>query len=316
MTPEGADKAQDWRGVDGATAWHLIHRHADGWQEVGAMMEAWLKANAAAPAASPASPWVDVHERLPDTDREVLVIHSFGPGRQPQLGFSVVMNAGSRNAIFAQDAISASKVTHWAEVGDVAGHLLDTPPVPPAADLGRSARMAEALAKRIAASMAAPGVVDTAAMADASRRDPTALARPLDGVRALPEQPERVESGAVQFGTDWPGVFIRGDAAWEAAAALASVIETGDAFLRAMLVPLYDLLRSCADGDAKNSLPAISDAVVDRLLHEAGGAREARLTAHWTPRLTRSARAGGLMPSWQRRAHMRARREAKTGGAP
>jgi hypothetical protein len=30
-------------------------------------------------------------------------------------------------------------------------------------------------------------------------------------VRQLPDSGERVETGAVQFGDDWPGVFIRGD---------------------------------------------------------------------------------------------------------
>ena len=32
-----------------------------------------------------------------------------------------------------------------------------------------------------------------------------------DNIRMLPEQAERVESGAVQFGNDWPGIFLRGD---------------------------------------------------------------------------------------------------------
>ena len=36
---------QDWKGMDGAAAWHLIDRHADGWAEVGSMMEAWRLAN-------------------------------------------------------------------------------------------------------------------------------------------------------------------------------------------------------------------------------------------------------------------------------
>ena len=45
--PPAADR--DWRGMDGATAWHLIDRHADGWGDVGAMMEAWRVANLAAP---------------------------------------------------------------------------------------------------------------------------------------------------------------------------------------------------------------------------------------------------------------------------
>lgn len=45
MTPEEADKAQNWLGMDGATAWHLIDRHADNWNEVGELMNAWLRAN-------------------------------------------------------------------------------------------------------------------------------------------------------------------------------------------------------------------------------------------------------------------------------
>ena len=48
MTPEEADKSQDWRGMDGATAWHLIDRHADDWSDVGELMNAWLRANARA----------------------------------------------------------------------------------------------------------------------------------------------------------------------------------------------------------------------------------------------------------------------------
>lgn len=46
MTNEEADNIQEWKGMDGATAWHLIDRHADGWSDVGAMMNAWLRANA------------------------------------------------------------------------------------------------------------------------------------------------------------------------------------------------------------------------------------------------------------------------------
>jgi hypothetical protein len=36
---------QNWKGVDGAIAWHLIDRHADGWTEIGKMMDEWLTAN-------------------------------------------------------------------------------------------------------------------------------------------------------------------------------------------------------------------------------------------------------------------------------
>ncbi len=43
--------------------------------------------------------------------------------------------------------------------------------------------------------------------------------------RILPTQKPRVESGPVQFGNDWPGVFIRGDDAFAAIMAVCSVIE-------------------------------------------------------------------------------------------
>jgi hypothetical protein len=33
-------------------------------------------------------------------------------------------------------------------------------------------------------------------------------------IRKLPAVAERVETGPVQFGDDWPGVFIRGDNAF------------------------------------------------------------------------------------------------------
>lgn len=45
--PEDSTQSQDWAGMDGAVAWHLIDRHADNWNEAGKMMDAWLAANAA-----------------------------------------------------------------------------------------------------------------------------------------------------------------------------------------------------------------------------------------------------------------------------
>lgn len=39
------DNSQDWKGMDGATAFLLIQRHADGWSDVQKMMEEWLAAN-------------------------------------------------------------------------------------------------------------------------------------------------------------------------------------------------------------------------------------------------------------------------------
>jgi len=45
MTKEDAQAMQDWKGMDGAIAFHLIERHAEGWHQVGEMMSAWLEAN-------------------------------------------------------------------------------------------------------------------------------------------------------------------------------------------------------------------------------------------------------------------------------
>jgi len=39
------NNSQDWKGMDGAIAYHLIDRHADGWADVGKMMGEWLAAN-------------------------------------------------------------------------------------------------------------------------------------------------------------------------------------------------------------------------------------------------------------------------------
>ena len=47
------DNSQEWRGMDGATAWHLIDRHADGWADVGKMMGEWLASNQTQPAPLP-----------------------------------------------------------------------------------------------------------------------------------------------------------------------------------------------------------------------------------------------------------------------
>ena len=36
--------SQNWKALDGATAFHLIERHADGWADVAQMMDEWLEA--------------------------------------------------------------------------------------------------------------------------------------------------------------------------------------------------------------------------------------------------------------------------------
>lgn len=43
------DNSQKWAGMDGAIAFHLIERHADGWNDIRKMMEEWLSANTTPP---------------------------------------------------------------------------------------------------------------------------------------------------------------------------------------------------------------------------------------------------------------------------
>jgi hypothetical protein len=47
--------SQDWEGMDGVIAWHLIDRHGDNWADIGLMMNEWLAANTA--RAREASAW-------------------------------------------------------------------------------------------------------------------------------------------------------------------------------------------------------------------------------------------------------------------
>ncbi len=50
-------------------------------------------------------------------------------------------------------------------------------------------------------------------------------------LRTLPAVEGRVETGAIQFGGDWPGLFIRGDDAM----GLVGAINEINAFLKALL---------------------------------------------------------------------------------
>lgn len=62
----------------------------------------------------------------------------------------------------------------------------------------------------------------------------------------MSDEPEpRAETGAMQFGDDWPGVFIRGDNAMFYATVIERALETADPFCRIYLQSLYDVLVSC-----------------------------------------------------------------------
>ena len=78
-------------------------------------------------------------------------------------------------------------------------------------------------------------------------------------VRILPAQDERVETGATQFGDDWPGVFIRGDNAFAYAMYIKAALQGGEdnvaQIYRSGALGLVRLLESC---NANNAADAIS----------------------------------------------------------
>lgn len=64
--------AQDWIGISGSVAWHLADRHADGWPEIGDMMEAWADARAGARVAELESTIAELQPR-PALESETLL---------------------------------------------------------------------------------------------------------------------------------------------------------------------------------------------------------------------------------------------------
>lgn len=83
-------------------------------------------------------------------------------------------------------------------------------------------------------------------------------------VRILSAPETRVENGPVQFGDDWPGVFIRGDSAGYYAMTLRTLLEpvpdapaSTDVFVRIQLRGLYDLLRASVVGPAGGMLQPV-----------------------------------------------------------
>ena len=66
-------------------------------------------------------------------------------------------------------------------------------------------------------------------------------------IRAIPvaEGERRVDSGAVRFGNDWPGVFIRGDEALNLAGRLAAFGDLSQAARFIVIADVVGLLRSC-----------------------------------------------------------------------
>ena len=65
------DNSQKWAGMDGAIAFHLIERHADGWNDIRKMMGEWLSANTPQQKQEPTKAMIDAAERINWSDSDV-----------------------------------------------------------------------------------------------------------------------------------------------------------------------------------------------------------------------------------------------------
>jgi hypothetical protein len=73
----------------------------------------------------------------------------------------------------------------------------------------------------------------------------------MNDIQKMPQLKGRPETGPMQFGDDWPGVFIRGDIAlFDACAVMAAVerLSEADWLLKAQLIGLAKTLRCCVEG--------------------------------------------------------------------
>lgn len=72
---------RDWKGVDGALAWHFIETDAQSWAELGEMMDAWLAANSTLqrPPGKVTQHWLGVAlERVCAGEAEADVMADYG----------------------------------------------------------------------------------------------------------------------------------------------------------------------------------------------------------------------------------------------
>lgn len=68
----------------------------------------------------------------------------------------------------------------------------------------------------------------------------------MSDIRRLPAVEDRVETGPVQFGEDWPGFFIRGDHAFALRIALGvALISPHDPLSRAQVRAFMQSLDEC-----------------------------------------------------------------------
>jgi hypothetical protein len=92
MSDAEADAFQHWDKIDGATAWHLIERHADNWGEVGQMMDAFVRAKTKPSSETPERNYKALYESLllavgkkyPDETRHQTALRYILQAEEPQ----------------------------------------------------------------------------------------------------------------------------------------------------------------------------------------------------------------------------------------
>ena len=81
MTDHEADTRQNWKGMGGATAYCLIERHAEGWEEVELMMNAWLRANTV--DLREQVDYLSLYKPARRTEQKVYPVKAIGPCNEP-----------------------------------------------------------------------------------------------------------------------------------------------------------------------------------------------------------------------------------------
>ncbi len=94
-----------------------------------------------------------------------------------------------------------------------------------------------------------------------------------DTVRKFPPEAQRVETGPIQFGDDWPGIFLRGDTALYFAYLLDNIKHSQtDPVIELILENFAELLSSCDIRKQNNTIEkTISEATKEALNSDVGG---------------------------------------------
>lgn len=110
---------QEWKGMDGATAYQLISRHADGWADIRGMMEAWHEANTP-PAPEPNMFWLAGAEETPAVEMPLRIAEEI----EEELGIGIgivecaVRLPDRKMRVWTEKNADGDEVTKWEWVSE------------------------------------------------------------------------------------------------------------------------------------------------------------------------------------------------------